>query len=226
MIIFMILTCASEKYQKYYQEKYEIFNNIKNKLEYDFIFVSANLEQNEEFIYNNLKKIVYVKCHDNYDCLPTKVYLGIKYIVNNFIDLHGILKLDDTSIMSKLHNILNILTNNKHIDYFGSLIQDNRKICNYTLKEDRLKKFQFPEKYVGKKYPNSHFCHGCGYYISLKSCNIILANFEIIQNNVLEDTTIGHILNLNNIFPTRINNFDYNMFKKSEFRRRDRKYYN
>ena len=216
----MIMTCTLENYINHYKEKYELFNNILNKSDYNFIFISANPEQKEEFIYDNLKKIVYVKCYDNYDYLPTKVFLGIKYIINNFINLHGIFKLDDSSIISQL-NFLDIIYLNKHIDYFGSIIQDNRNTTQYILRKERLKKFQFPEKYRGIKYPNSYFCYGCGYYISIKSCNIILSNFKIIQNNVLEDTTIGYILNLNNIFPVKINNFDYNMFKKIGFTRQN-----
>lgn len=217
MIYFMILSCSNMRYQFNYKNKYDFFKKVYSKdlfsNNYNYIFVCGNKEQNEEFIYNPDLNIVYVKCDDNYDSLPMKVYMGIKYILKNE-NIEGIFKLDDTSIINDFNVILDSLKNNSKIDYFGAIKEDNRKTKYYKLRHSRLKRFQYPEKYKNVVFPNSYFCHGCGYYLSLQSCRIILDNLKIIENNVLEDTCIGYILNCNNVFPVKIDNLDSTIIHK------------
>jgi len=208
----MILTC--EKNKSSYEEKYNLFN----KHNCDFIFISGNPDQEYEYIYDESKKILFIKCSDNYDNLPLKVFMGIKYIVQ-LGKYDGIFKLDDTSIVRRFAQLIDTVNKNLDKDYFGTIDQDNRNIPIYTLSKHRLGRFEFKDKYDGKKFNNSFFCHGCGYYISLKSCNIILNNFNIIKENVLEDTCIGLILNTNNIFPIRIDGFNYKLIHKLGYRK-------
>lgn len=218
MIIIMILTC--KKNITYYQEKYELFRttlNDQDNIKFKWLFVTGSEEYNLIDVYDLKTKIITVPCDDNYESLPYKVYLGLKHIIMNYsteIPINGIFKIDDTSIINNLSYVLQVLNTNQSLNYFGTIAQDNRKSYYYTLRKQRLKKFQFPRKYIGKKFLNSYFCHGCGYYLSLHSCKIVLQNLDIIKSNVLEDTCIGYILNQNGILPEIIPEFNSSLIHK------------
>jgi hypothetical protein len=181
---------------------------LKTKQNFDFVFICGST-QTEEFVYDSVGKIIYAKCGDHYEDLPLKVYMGIKFILSKFTNVDGIFKTDDNANILNPAILLDTIENNKCIDYFG-LFNESKKRPQmfYTLKRSRLKKFHNPDNYIGKKYTFSLCCYGFGYYISIKSCNIILDNYDIVKNEVLEDSCIGLILNKNNIYPVKIKHFD------------------
>ena len=208
MIYFLILTCAA--YKQHYEKKMAIMNELlTNNQNFDYIFICGSSLQTEEFVYDSTNKIVYAKCGDYYENLPTKVYMGIKFILSNFTNVEGIFKTDDNANILQPMLLLDIINNNKSVDYFG-LFSESKKRPQmfYTLRKHRLKKFHNPNNYVGQKYFSSFCCYGFGYYISIKSSNIILNNYDIVKHEVLEDSCMGLILNRNNIFPVKIENFN------------------
>lgn len=53
-------------------------------------------------------------------------------------------------------------------------------------------------------YDPVYYCDGRGYYISNKSCNIILSNYDNITKNKKEDRANAYILSINKIYPYHI----------------------
>lgn len=204
----MILTC--KHYRHHYETKFKIMTTLlQNNDDFDFVFVCGNNNQHDEFVYNETEKMVYAKCGDYYEDLQIKVFMGIKYILKTFNDVNGIFKTDDNAAVKDGQRLLELLLHNKSIDYFGFFNDNKKRIpVQYTLKNYRLKQFHNPEPYRNKKFLSSQCCYGFGYYISLKSCDIVLDNYDIVKNEVLEDMCIGIILNKNNIYPQHIEGFD------------------
>lgn len=150
-------------------------------------------------------EIVYLPCEDNYENLPKKVKLMIKWISENLSSFEYIFKTDDdikfnfNRLGETFHNIYM----NK-IDYAGNYVETTQSLSDY---------------HVGKSEANIGFvkidpmtyCSGGGYFLSKKSVECILNNLNM-KCNIFEDYTIGKILNNCGISPSPIKLHNYSCF--------------
>ena len=171
--------------------------------------------------------IITIKCEDSYIHLSKKIILGFKIIFELYNVEEGILRCGDdlvfnetklekfTKIPNKSDYLGSIIRYDKVIvkhydnfmpDYFNSHPQDLTNPLNgipYTLEE--MQKFN--------QVPLTNYASGVLIYFSKKACDILIDHMEIIDWNVfhksekygypyiIEDITIGFILNKNNIYP-------------------------
>jgi len=228
--IILILSC--EKHKDTRLNEFGPKKNIYNG--YKVIKVIGNFFLDKDYIIK--ENIMYVKCEDSYLHLLKKLALSIKYLNEIFIIEEGILRCGDDLIFDE--NILNNFLISKKYDFFGqscsSKIGQNY-ICN---NRDELKTTVYDPFMLN--YYNSHNSElndpkhgihlsinelkqylkrpkiwgpaGIIYYISNKSCKIIVDTFEKIDYNILhldkftnsypytiEDVGVTFIMYYNNI---------------------------
>ena len=189
------------------QKNSHLWDNLKRKDSNAIIFCGVpNLSSN----YLLKDRILYLKCEDTYDHLPTKIYMMISTIlkIETFSTITHIFKLDDhdtdfdKSLYSKIKNI-----KSKQKNYCGQWIiygQADRK-WHYDKCPITSRWYNIP--YTGDIRP---WCDGgCGYLLSRHSMNLIcceLDKINIYENHIYEDVMIGTILYKYNIVPMKIDN--------------------
>ena len=164
-------------------------------------------------------KIVYLPCSDNYEYLPIKVRLGIKWIVENIPDVSYIFKTDDDITFNgeKLLTMYRSQILKKSLDYCGHRIDCIAHFSNHHKGSCESEVLNHSSLYV----PNTIYCSGGGdflpsgggYFLSKKSFDIINNEFDIDKNpflknydqTIYEDVMTGGILNYFSIFPTQVN---------------------
>ena len=170
---------------------------------------------NSNYLYKN--NILYLKCEDTYDHLPTKVYMMINAIldIDDFSSITHIFKLDDhdTDFDDNIINKIKSLKR-KNMDYSG------QQICYRNKKKHT---FRGNTKWHYNKCPKSSIWYnkpysgdyvpwadgGCGYLLSRKNMELIKNNLsknEIYKKHIYEDLMIGLVLHHFNIYPKKINN--------------------
>lgn len=193
----VVLSCNKNKH---------LWSKIIEKNIDNLIIFCGDPQLKSNYLYKN--KILYLKCDDTYDHLPTKIYMMIKAILDIFkIDDH-----DTKFQMNIIDKIKSVIT--KNMDYSGQRVFKQCKKKNT---------FQGNNKYHYNKCPKSSIWYnmpylgdyvpwcdgGCGYILSRKSMKLIkysLSNKEIYKNHIYEDLMIGIVLHQHNIDTIKINN--------------------
>jgi hypothetical protein len=188
-----LLSCDKYKDRR---EKQKIPNNF----EYRYFIGDETLPENEyrEDIEN---KIIYVPCPDNYENLTFKVYYMIKWVIQNRPYIKYLVKSDDdVKFNSYQFTETCKYINNKNFDYIGekhkNITAENSHHFGKT-QDEILSKTKI-------KTPITNFCVGPCYFLSRKSCNIIIDN--LLKDYCLyEDISIGNCLFKNGIKCENIN---------------------
>ena len=197
--IILILSCKKHKNTrlKKFGPKKNIYNN------WIVIKVIGDLFLEKEYVLNN--NILYIKCEDSYLHLLKKLSLSIKYLYKIFNIKEGILRCGDDLIFNE-ENLNKFLKSNKY-DYYGKAYcnkdykSNNINLLKNTIYDDFMLKYyknninELSDKYHGiyltinklKKFlirPKIWGASGVIYYISNKSCNIIINTMENINYNI------------------------------------------
>ena len=187
-----------------------IEKNINN-----LIIFCGDPQLKSNYLYKN--KILYLKCEDTYDHLPTKIYMMIKAIldIDEFSSITHIFKIDDhdtklpINIIDKLKSVIT-----KNMDYSGQRVNWHYHKKNTFRGNNKWHYNKCPKSsiwynkpYLGDYVP---WCDGgCGYILSIKSMKLIKCSLsikEIYKNHIYEDLMIGNVLYQHNIEPIKINN--------------------
>jgi len=193
-IFFMgIISC--EKYKHRQKEQ-----KIPNGFDYKYFIGDKSLPENEYKvdIENN---IVYVPCPDNYESLTLKVYHMIKWTIQNKPHIKYIIKCDDDVKFNTFFfkESCKYITN-KNFDYIGE------KYKNITIENShhfgKTEDLELSKTKI--KTPITQFCVGPCYFLSKKSCDIILENL-LKEYTIFEDISIGNCLTKNGIECNNIN---------------------
>ena len=194
-VFFMgILSC--EKY-KDRRDKQKLDNFL---IEYRYFIGNPELKENE-FIEDIENKIVYVPCSDNYESLPQKVVLMLKWILKNKSIVRYIIKSDDDVKFNyiKFKDYCSYVATN-NLDYTGYKTRNKSGLSEFHLgkpEDEKLSKTKI-------RVPNVDFCAGPCYFLSKKASRIIIDHlFE--DYTILEDVSIGNCLHKHNIFPYHLN---------------------
>lgn len=197
-----ILVCCCYKYYKQYEYISKKWNKIDdNNIKIFYLFGNEKIKNS---YYDSKTNILLLKVNDNYESLPKKIYLAIRYILEKYPEINGIYKTDDDIVYQKIDILIKIIKYcyNNDINYSG-LIIDN--IDRDKISDRRIRK-RFENKKINNIYhSDAIYCYGAGYYLSKTSMKIIKEHQIYIYKQYLEDVSIGHILNKYNIYPIRMN---------------------
>jgi hypothetical protein len=187
-----VITCNK------YENKRKQHEKQMDKCPFDYKYFIGNPELTEAQIDGN---VVYLPCSDAYEKLPEKVYEMLKWVKQNYPDVEYIIKSDDdVKFNFKNLKILSRYIYENNIDYTGVKVKvkEGYGTCHLGKSED-------PIINVNKQYiPNTVYCAGPCYFLSMKSVNIILDN--LMQNKTIyEDQSIGYCLGKNGIKPYHVN---------------------
>lgn len=223
--IIMIISCQRHKNTRL--QKFKLPEKNYNNWKVIYVIGDLFLSKNYELI----DDILYIKCEDSYLHLLKKVIVAIKYLNELFIIKEGILRCGDDLIFN--YDSLNkFLTNNKN-DYMGEgVLSCNKIIINdnwmYHYYVNHLSDFKDKNHGISHLSTNDllHYNKRCQYpyligtifYLSNKSCKVLINHMEQINYNIfhyetnvnayqytIEDCAIGYILNINNIDITSYN---------------------
>jgi hypothetical protein len=214
--IILILSCDKHKDTrlKEFGPQKEIYSGYK------VITVIGDLFLDKNYIIK--ENVMYIKCEDSYLHLLKKLALSIKYLNEIFIIEEGILRCGDDLIFDE--NILNNFLISEKYDFFGQSSFFPQSSCgkNYFCNNiDVLKNTKYDTWMLN--YYNTHISelndpkhgihlninelkqyltrpdvwgpHGIIYYLSNKSCQIIVDTFEKINYNIF------HLDNFTNSYP-------------------------
>ena len=187
-IIYIFISC--QKNLKTAAER--IRTMMKKANNNDYIIVSGG---GNETTYDSYSKIVNLKCNDNYEGLPEKVFNTIKYIMNDdrFNQYSHICKLDDDMIIQTFFTAE--ILDNKH--YLG-IVEYNEGARDWHIGRCSIGSKFNTSKYTGIFVP---WCKGgYGYILSRMAMNIITQT-HTMDDEIYEDVGIAKILYKNNIHP-------------------------
>ena len=225
--IILIISCEKHKLTrlKEFGPKSKYYDKWK------VIYVIGDLFLDEK--YKLIDNVMYVKCEDSYLHLLKKLVLSLKYLKECFNIKEGVLRCGDDLIFNE-KNLINFLKSNKY-DFYGQGVMsrnniiddiDFLKIIKYdpfmlhyyknnqneltdpkhgiNLTLDELKNFLIRPSVWGP--------FGIIYYISLKSCDILIDTMEKINYNIfhfdefsksypyiIEDVAVTYIMYYNKI---------------------------
>lgn len=155
-----------------------------------YYFVGNTQPPNKTNILN--KTIIDLDCNDHYEGLPDKVYKSIQWL-SCHTDFDYILKTDDDIVFNK-ENIVSIYEKiySLGIDYAGNFV----KVNSYKSTWHHNKCENTDLNNVSITVPTTEYCSGGAYFLSKKSVNFILNNYDKYKpaDLIYEDVTIGYIL--------------------------------
>lgn len=231
--IIMVISCQKHKYTRL-KEFVVPFNEYNG---WKVIYVIGNLFLKKDFELND--NLLTINCEDSYLHILKKVVLSIKYLYEIFNIKQGILRSGDDLYYNK-NNLMQFLDWNEKPDFYGSSfdsVYGNNFKKYLLLNREELKKtmddYFMPEYYLTHKEDFDNPLHniknidimkyikrpivqssaiGNIFYISNKSCKILIEHMENINFNIyhfdnytqsypyiIEDCAVAFILFYNNI---------------------------
>ena len=129
--------------------------------------------------------IVYLPCPDNYESLPIKTLMAIKWAVENK-EFDLILKTDDD--VSFFGNFNKIVCDASEYDYSGRIITAGADDWHFGKCENE------ELNYTRVEVPEGNYCEGPAYFLSKKSASY-LAGCGVRDNYfIYEDAEVGYLL--------------------------------
>ncbi len=189
-----ILSHKGSNFRDSQMEKLIRYNN-ENIIFYYFI---GDPDQKEEWIIDSEKKVIRIKCADNYESLPMKTYRSLEYAFkNHFDEIEGVFKTDD-DIDLDLDLLYKNLCKNSELEYFGNpVIVRNEYMSSWHFGKCEDANINTTPQQV----PISHYCSGGGYYINKKNLHRILEMQDVFTSNIFEDVCTGIALNSIGVYP-------------------------
>jgi len=201
--ILLIMNCKKYMKKALYQ-KNTWLKIIPSFIKYYHVIGDDKL--NEEYVFDDVTNILWVKTADDYVSLPKKVIAAYNAI-NNTFNYKYILKTDDDQILVNPYffNVLyNILEMREPQIHYGGYIIDNKipHISQYHKIHPEL-----PSDLV---ILATKYCSGRFYFLSRDATIYLLTKREKINKEYFEDYAIGYHLNLKykqNIIHLKTNNY-------------------
>lgn len=140
---------------------------------------------------------VYLKVPDNYESLPQKVAMAMKFADENYGDeIEGLFKTDD-EIELNLDLLSSFVSDNKEHRYFG--LKNISKVSDSNYHFGKCESQKLNKTKV--KIPACEYCSGGGYYVSK---NLLHKIYEQEPRTIFEDVSVGKILNELGVFPKHV----------------------
>ena len=203
-VLAVILSCMKNN---------RLWRNIAARMDKDIVIFVGGAESTH---FDELNKVLYLKCRDTYDGLPEKMICMIDTILKMdcFSDVTHIIKIDDYDTMWDKSHIDNLYTipELKTHHYIG---QNKHSMANkfnvrYHYDKIRIPCYWFRRPYIGDNIVE--YLLGGDTYILSRHAMILINNTynithieTIYKKEIYEDLMIGQILAKHDIFPIVIN---------------------
>ena len=207
------------------QNQDQLKNIDKYPIEY-YHFV-GDPTQSEEFVIDDTRKVVTLKCKDDYANVSHKSYLILKFVNKHYPNIIGMFQTDD-DIKINLSNLYTMLEQNQYLNYYGNCITIKQPEFSFHIR-DRPEEFE--EYPLIKHHPiyikPCTYCSGGGYYVHKSVFEVLLTKqrnlftelpenltryVKLIDNKecfdnipLIDDYNIGYVLYTNGITATSIN---------------------
>lgn len=205
--ILLIISC-----QKHKDTRLKEFRVPKDKYVTDdgiwkVIYVIGDLFQEQDFKIVD-ENVMYVKCEDSYVHLLKKVVLSIKHLYSLFEIKQGVFRLGDDLIYNEYQLVKFLQEKNKddyigkcgyldkyissstHPHLFQGTMKDNFMVDYYRLHPEDFENPQHNLKNVNmevyNKRPRVPAAFGMLFYLSNKSCQILINHMESIQYDIFK----------------------------------------
>ena len=208
--VLLIMNCE----QYFYKANKQKDTWLKNiKIPYYHVIGDPSLD--DDYMFHDKKKILWVKTKDDYNSLPKKVIASYEAVYNRFYDLKYVFKTDDDQILqvddnnSFFEKIVNMLDRNKvenyKIHYSGNIVNVNQA---YISQYHRI----HPELPIDLPILPTKYCSGRFYMLSEEAIEDLLKKKHYIEKEFLEDYAIGYYLDEK--FKINMKHFASNIFFK------------
>ena len=201
--IMLIMNCKKYAKKALFQKKTWL-PLIPDYIKYYHVIGDETIDN--EYLFDNDNKILWVKTGDDYNSLPKKVYASYKAVYETF-QFKYLFKTDDDQI----------LVNNKFFDIITSLIKIKEPTPHYGGYVVDVKHPYFSE--YNKIHPElpakllvlpTKYCSGRFYFLSKEAIIDLLEKKQNIIKEYFEDYAIGY--NLNDKFKIGLLHFKTNKF--------------
>lgn len=171
-----------------------------------YYHVIGNPLMENEFEFDNLERILWIKCEDDYNSLPKKVIKAYKSIHKTF-DYKYIFKTDDDQMLQniKFFDLVKGFINKKEpTPQYGGNIVD--------VKQNYLSKYHTVHPELPKNLPVliTKYCSGRFYFLSKEAIKDLIYRMDLICDEYLEDYAIGY--NLSSKFKIGMLHLETNKF--------------
>lgn len=184
--ILLIMNC--KKYEdKAIMQKNTWLIQIPDYLQYYHVIGDETLE--DDFLFDNEKKILFVKTPDDYNSLPKKVIESYE-AVNKTFKYKYIFKTDDDQMLINKNFfavITKILINKHPVSHYGGFILNV---------QDHLSQYHtvHPELPANIPIYSTTYCNGRFYFLSKDAITNLLTKKQNIMQEYFEDYAIGYNL--------------------------------
>lgn len=142
-------------------------------------------------------RTVYLRTPDNYESLPQKVSLAMKFAAEHFYDeIDGLFKTDDDIVLD-LDRLKSCIDDNKKHGYFGIASHVDEYLSDYHFGKCESEEINS----IKQSVPTCDYCSGGGYYLEK---SLLKHVYENEANTIFEDVSVGITLNKNGILPYHI----------------------
>jgi hypothetical protein len=198
--ILLIMNC--KKYLKKAEfQKQTWIPKIPSYLQFYHVIGDTELDENYKF--DNINNILWVKVADDYNSLPKKVIASYNAVCETF-SFKYIYKTDDDQMLIN-DNFLDVLTgiiNRKQNTHYGGYIVD--------VKQNHLSQYHKIHLELPANLPilKTQYCNGRFYFLSKQAITNLLTKRRLIESEFFEDYAIGYYLD--DYFKLNILNLDTN----------------
>jgi hypothetical protein len=183
---FILLIMNCKKYEKKaLVQKTTWLKTVPSYLKYYHVIGDESLDN--DFIFDDVNQVLWVKTPDDYNSLPKKVIQS--YIaVNSTFDYKYIFKTDDDQMLVNsnfFNTITKLITNKKPTSHYGGYVVDVpfSYLSQYHIIHPELPKYL--PVYATK------YCNGRFYFLSKHAVEDLITKKANIMNEYLEDYAIG-----------------------------------
>ena len=163
---FIAILCCQSRMEKMELQKKKYLNNIESLYpDVEYYYFIGNPNQNEKWIINKEKKLITLKCPDDYLNLPQKTHCVLEFVKNNYPNIKGVFKTDD-DIVINMKELYLLLDKYKNVPYWGKRVDINWHRSHYIQKFRKQHAKHLP---IFLRYPiimrKCTYCAGGGYYL-------------------------------------------------------------
>lgn len=213
--ILLIFNCVKYKHKALNQKNTWLrdLNTLKNKNRLKYFHVIGDPKLDQEFSFDTVNQILWIKVEDDYNSLPKKVIQAYEAVTKMY-KFKYIFKTDDDQMLSSVSffdTLIKVL-DNKYSDpvltnrvHYGGYIVD--------VKQDHISQYyklhpELPNNLLVKK---TQYCSGRFYLLSHEVVDALILKKEAISCEFLEDYAIGIHMPANG-FKNKIMNINTNIY--------------